>query len=191
MTTKNLKRIATLGTLGLAVLLAACSSKPSDSEYTDAVKTGLARQALCWNPPGTNGAFPSHLTNAQYDPANEAKKAAIRAGVIAIVEQNMAYTVTLTPKGEAAHVWDPKTGLCVGQKELVGEVKILAGGDRGDDSDMKTVSYSWQLTNVPGWVKDSAMASQGLQELGLGHPVKMESVITREKKDGPLILEEN
>ncbi|MGK8200561.1 hypothetical protein [Burkholderia cepacia] len=179
--------------VGTAVLLSACSGKPSDGDYTDAVKAGLARQSLCWSLPAVDGKFPTVIKAADYDMRNEAKKAAVRAGIVTLVQQGYDYTVALTPKGQAANAWDPKTGICVGTKELVGDVKFLPGGDRGDGSDLKVVEYSYQLTGVPQWVKDSALASQGLrdQNQGLDTPVKVQSLVMREKKDGPLLLEEN
>lgn len=178
--------------IAVTVTLAACGSKPSDGDYTDAVKTGLERQALCWNLPAVNGQFPSSIAPADYDPANEAKKAAVRAGVVTLVQQGGGYTVTLTDKGTAAHAWDAAKGnICIGHKELVGDVKILPGGDRGDGSDLKAVHYAWQLADVPQWVKDNPVASNALADQGLGNPVQTDSVVAREKKDGPLLLEEN
>ncbi|MBJ9659156.1 hypothetical protein [Burkholderia gladioli] len=178
---------------GTAILLSACSGKPSDGAYTDAVKAGLDRQSLCWKLPPVDGKFPSSIKASDYDMSNEAKKAAVRAGIVTLVQQGYDYTVALTPKGLAANAWDPKTGICVGHRELVGDVKFLPGGDRGDGTDMRVVEYSFGLTDVPQWVRDSALASQGLrdQNQGLDTPVKVQSLVMREKKDGPLLLEEN
>ncbi|MBB2981388.1 MULTISPECIES: hypothetical protein [Burkholderiaceae] len=81
----------------------------------------------------------------------------------------------------------------MGTKALVGDVKLLPGGDPGDGSDLKAIEYSYRLVDVPQWVKDSDLASQGLrdQNQGLDTPVKVQSLVAREKKDGPLLLEEN
>lgn len=187
-------RLATAAiAVGTAALLSACSGKPSDGDYADAVKAGLARQPLCWTLPAVDGKFPSFIKASNYDMENEAKKAAVRAGIVTLVQQGYDYTVALTPKGQAANAWDPKNGICVGTKELVGDIKFLPGGDRSDGTDMKVVEYSYQLANVPQWVKDSDLASQGLrdQNQGLTTPVKVQSLVMREKKDGPLLLEEN
>lgn len=194
MTSTLACRIALMGTLVATATLAACNGSTSDSAYKDAVKDGLpamSQKELCWHLPAVNGKFPTSIKATDYDMANEAKKAALRAKVVTLVQTGVDYTVALTPAGEAAHAWDASTGnLCVGREELV-DMKLLPGGDRGDDSDMRSVHYSWKLVDIPQWVKDSDKALNDLraQNLGVDQPVQVDSVVAREKKGGPLVLE--
>ncbi|HDR9169518.1 TPA: hypothetical protein QDB40_003515 [Burkholderia vietnamiensis] len=177
--------------IAVTAALAACSSKPSDGDYTKAVKAGLERQTLCWAIKGTStGAFPAQVPASLFQRDNPAQAAAVHGGLVTMVAHgDGTFSPILTEKGQAAHAWDPSTGICIGHKELAGDVKILPGGDRGDGTDLKTVHYSWKLADVPQWVKDNPAAGNGLE--GLGNPVPTDSLVAREQKDGPLILEEN
>ncbi|MFV8912109.1 DNA-directed RNA polymerase subunit beta [Enterobacter hormaechei] len=69
-------------------------------------------------------------------------------------EQEMFSKVAIlsaTEKGVKAKFWDKNNGACVGNK-VVDEVKEWTEPSDNGGQKMTRVTYTWKLTDVPGWV---------------------------------------
>ncbi len=75
-----------------------------------------------------------------------------------------ASIITLTPEGQAANIWDPQRGFCVGVPR-VHEITNFTEPNANAPIPQILVSYTWKLENQPSWVQADKFASvPGMKE---------------------------
>jgi hypothetical protein len=87
-------------------------------------------------------------------------------------------SVSLTPAGERAGVWDKKNGFCIGQKRVVEVTRFSTPSDPGGVP-MSQAEYKWAIKDSPGWV----VPSEFPEVKGIAEPVKGTAFL-REMSDG-------
>ncbi|EHG4045370.1 DNA-directed RNA polymerase subunit beta [Salmonella enterica] len=157
---------------GVALVLAGCGEK---GDFEKAINAKISKSKLCYslqdNDLAFNKGFPIKVNHgfrsAGYSASDEILKGLSEQGLLKVSQQANGFSsvdvLEVTDKGQQIEFWDRKDGACVGRR-VVDEVKEWTEPGNGNQKIVR-VSYTWKLTDVPGWVDKKAFASvKGMNE---------------------------
>lgn len=163
---------------GVALVLTGCGEK---GDFEKAINAKISKSKLCYSLQDNgivfNKGFPIRVNHgyrsAGYSASDEILKGLANQGLLDVSQQSNGFNnvdvIEITDKGQGVKFWDKKDGACVGRR-VVDEVKEWTEPVNGNQKIVR-VSYTWKLTDVPGWVDKKAFADVK----GMNEPV--ESVI--------------
>ena len=150
---------------GLVVLLSGCGEK---GDFEKAINAKIGQTKTCYSLNNNNVSFPIKLSKPRFDETGTGTGSVILDGLV--VQGLMAFvkgwdnnTLGITDEGKQAKIWDAKEGVCIGRR-VVDEVKEWTEPGNGNQKVVR-VTYTWKLTDVPGWVEKTVFASvKGMNE---------------------------
>ncbi|MFU0872147.1 DNA-directed RNA polymerase subunit beta [Kluyvera sichuanensis] len=160
---------------GVATLLAGCGDK---GDIETAINKTISKEPVCYsfNSKQNNSAAYYRFSeagvlvrvNVRGNDVGPILAGLKKSGLIDIeYEQQLSGPVAVlsaTDKGVKAKFWDQENGACVG-KRVVAEIKEWTEPGNSDSQKVTQVSYTWKLSDVPGWVdKDAFSSVKGMSE---------------------------
>ncbi|ECG4562361.1 DNA-directed RNA polymerase subunit beta [Salmonella enterica subsp. enterica serovar Adelaide] len=157
---------------GATLVLAGCGEK---GDFEKAINTKISKSKVCYSPQDNdivfNKGFPIKVNrgyrSSGYSASDEILKGLVEQGLLNVSQQSNGFSsvdiLEVTDKGQQVEFWDRKNGACVGRR-IVDEVKEWTEPGNGNQKVVR-VSYTWKLTDVPGWVDKNAFSGvKGMSE---------------------------
>lgn len=157
---------------GATLVLAGCGEK---GDFEKAINTKISKSKVCYslqdNDIVFNKGFPIKVNrgyrSSGYSASDEILKGLVEQGLLNVSQQSNGFSsvdiLEVTDKGQQVEFWDRKNGACVGRR-IVDEVKEWTEPGNGNQKVVR-VSYTWKLTDVPGWVDKNAFSGvKGMSE---------------------------
>lgn len=152
--------------IALATTLMACAKAPSKNDIDTAVSKAMDQKSLCWVPQeGLGAKFPMNLVDEDVRNGNsDVLGRFIDGGLVELTEKRDYYmftssvkerTLTLTPKGETAKVWDPARGICMGRASVDKVINVLPEFDAGGGLMASSAGIVLSVKDVPEFLERS------------------------------------
>jgi hypothetical protein len=181
---KTIVRAAGLGGVALIAVVAAASlfgSAPSKRSFAKLINDELKENDVCWPNNAAKVKLPVHV-NAWGFERDPILQGLIRGGHVSAKKQivgfTSGYTISLTPKGESAKVWEPSKGFCLGHREVDEVVRWTEPTSNGQ-AIATQITYTWKIVDQPSWTNEKDFA--GVK--GIAAPVTA-SITAQKTNDG-------
>lgn len=161
---------------GATLVLAGCGEK---GDFEKAINAEISKSKLCYslqdNDFAFNKGFPIKVNqgyrSSGYSASDEILNGLVEQGLLNVSQQPNGFSIVnvleVTDKGQQVEFWDRKDGACVGHR-VVDEITEWTEPGEGNQIVVR-VSYTWKLTDVPGWVDKKAFGSvKGMNESANG-----------------------
>jgi hypothetical protein len=135
--------------------LALFGSGPSKRTFARLIDADFEDAQVCWPASGAERLqFPIDVD--QYSLRSEpVLQGLLRGGYLSAAKSvrnlRLFQTLSLSQKGEAAKIWDPAKGFCVGRPEVDEVVRWTEPASNGQ-AIATNVTYTWKLGDRPSWV---------------------------------------
>jgi len=187
---KTHKKQIALGAMGaigvvLSLALSGCSGGPSKGDLKDGLADYFKAkpQEACWNVQNSQAVqWPIRIPLQGMEKDQVAILNGLKSSGIASIAEapqvlpggamGTVLTISLTDKGKDAKAWDAQKGFCVGTRQVQEVTEFTVPGK--DTEGLTDVKFTWQYTDLPGWVDRDKF-----KLVGMAAPVPDEAVMQK------------